>query len=205
MWQIIGNDLQHQFNRRVIFRGISFKIESGQSLVLIGPNGSGKSTLIRIICRLLRPSGGSVRFFNNDKEVLQDQLYPHIGLVAPYLQLYNNLTAYENYQFFARIRGQRIDLSHFRNWMEQLGLKGREMDELRTYSSGMLQRMKYVMALIHQPEILILDEPSANLDDEGREIVGEIMRKQKQEKILILASNEPEEFQFGDKQISIVS
>jgi heme exporter protein A len=77
------------------------------------------------------------------------------------------------------------------------------MDELRTYSSGMLQRAKYVMALIHQPEILILDEPTSNLDEEGVRIVYELIKKQMKDKILILATNEPEEFKFGDKQISL--
>ena len=205
MWKIVGEQLTQIFNRRTIFEGISFEVNSGESLVLIGPNGSGKTTLIRIICHLLRPTRGAVRFFRNGEEIPVEQMHANLGLVGPYLQLYNNLTALENYRFFARIRGLPVDLSRFRELMRRMGLAGRELDELRTYSSGMLQRMKYVCALLHDPEILILDEPSSNLDETGTKIVHEIIEEQKRDKILILATNEPGEFRFGDRQIHIAA
>jgi len=204
MWKIIGRQITQSFNQRIIFKDISFSIQSGQSLVLTGPNGSGKTTLIRIICQLLRPCKGKIQYFNNDRLMLYEKLIHHLGVVGPYLQLYNRLTAFENYSFFARIRGLRIDIAHFKKLMDRMGLKGRELDELQTYSSGMLQRIKYVMALIHQPHILILDEPTSNLDEKGASIVYEIMEEQKKDKILILATNEPEEVRFGDEQIQLV-
>ncbi len=203
MWQIEAEHITQQFNRRIIFRDISFRVSSGESLVLTGHNGSGKTTLVRIICQLIRPYRGQVRFLRDNRAIPNERIYPHIGLVGPYLQLYNNLTALENYTFFARIRGLPVDVSLFRRWMERLGLKGREMDELRTYSSGMLQRVKYVMALFHQPDILILDEPTSNLDEEGTATVYEIMQEQKKEKILILATNEPQEIRFGDREVHL--
>lgn len=203
MWKIVGTQISQKFNKRLIFDNIEFDIESGDSLVLTGPNGSGKTTLIKVICKLIRPSNGSIAFYKDDTKIEHSELYPYIGLVGPYLQLYNSLTALENYTFFARIRGLPVDINNFKKLMSQMGLKGRELDELRTYSSGMLQRAKYVMALIHQPEILILDEPTSNLDEKGSEIVYEIMMKQRQDKILIIATNEPEEFKFGEKQIRL--
>jgi|Deesub1362B_J571_1020462.scaffolds.fasta_scaffold03812_6 heme exporter protein A len=205
MWRIVGENITQQFNRRTIFRNISFEIKSGESLVLIGPNGSGKTTLIRIICHLLRPTAGKVTYLNEGKRISFEELQPHLGLVGPYLQLYNNLTAFENYTFFSKIRGLPVDVERFRDLMKRLGLAGREMDELRTYSSGMLQRMKYVCALIHDPDVLILDEPTSNLDEEGVQIVYRIIEEQKRDKILILATNEPGEFRFGDKQIHIAA
>ena len=126
-------------------------------------------------------------------------------MVGPYLQLYNNLTALENYSFFAKIRGLSINISYFKALMKRMGLAGRELDELRTYSSGMLQRMKYVCALLHQPEILVLDEPTSNLDEKGCSIVHQIMQEQKKEKILILATNEPGEIKFGDKKVQLTA
>ncbi len=203
MWKIKATNITQKFNNRLIFRDISFELNSGESLVITGPNGSGKTTLVRIICQLLKPTAGTVRFYHQDRPLAPEQLYPVIGLVGPYLQLYNSLTALENYKFFARIRGLPVDIRYFRQLMDRLGLKGRELDELRTYSSGMLQRVKYVMALIHQPVVLILDEPTSNLDEKGTEIVYEIMEEQKKEKILILATNEPGEIQFGEKQIRV--
>jgi heme exporter protein A len=203
MWQIEAENITQQFNRRIIFRDVSFRVSSGESLVLTGHNGSGKTTLVRIICQLIRPYRGEVRFLHDNQLIPNEKIYPHIGLVGPYLQLYNNLTALENYTFFARIRGLPVDVPLFRRWMERLGLKGREMDELRTYSSGMLQRVKYVMALFHQPEILILDEPTSNLDEEGTATVYDIMQEQKKEKILILATNEPQEIRFGDREVHL--
>jgi heme exporter protein A len=203
--KIVGDQIAQKFNDRAVFKGVSFEVESGSSLVLAGSNGSGKTTLIRIICRLIRPSRGSVKYFGGDTEISHDSLYPVIGLVGPYLQLYNNLTALENYTFFAKIRGLPVDIPYLKNLMEKLGLQGRELDELRTYSSGMLQRVKYVMALLHQPHVLILDEPTSNLDEKGAEIVYEIMESQKKDKILIVATNDPGEFRFGDEQIRLNS
>ena len=133
--------------------------------MLTGPNGSGETTLIRIISNLLRPTKGEVSFYQDNYRKSAKELYSVIGLVGPYLQLYNNLTAFENYTFFAKIRGLNVDVSRFKSLMKRVGLAGRELDELRACSSGMLQRMKYVCALLHQPEILILDEPTSNLDE----------------------------------------
>ncbi len=205
MWKIVGQNITQKFNQRTIFKDVSFSVESGHSLVITGPNGSGKTTLVRIICQLVRPISGTINFVREEQNLETNEIYPFIGLVGPYLQLYNNLTALENYHFFARIRGLPVDVPRFRTLMQRLGLKGRELDELHTYSSGMLQRVKYVMALIHQPHILILDEPTSNLDSEGVEIVYRIMEEQKKDKILILATNEPEETRFGEYRVSLTA
>ena len=205
MWKVEANNITQTFNQRNIFKNISFEVQSGESLVLTGPNGSGKTTMIRIICNLLRPISGNVDYVFGDQKKEAKDLYSTIGLVGPYLQLYNNLTALENYSFFAKIRGLSIDISYFKVLMKKMGLAGRELDELRTYSSGMLQRMKYVCALLHQPEILVLDEPTSNLDEKGCDIVYQIMQDQKKEKILILATNEPGEIKFGDKKVQLAA
>jgi heme exporter protein A len=205
MWEVAGNKLGQSFNNRMIFNDITFQVKSGGSLVITGPNGSGKTTLLRIICHLIQPKLGKVTFSHKNNTISDDKVYSHLGLVSPYLQLYNSLTALENFNFFSRIRGMQPDISFFKEMMENLGLRGREMDEVKTYSSGMMQRLKYVMALIHNPEILILDEPTANLDEEGIANVYDIMEKQKKSKILILATNEHEEIRFGEIQLRLTS
>jgi heme exporter protein A len=205
MWKVIGKNITQTFHQRTIFKDICFEVQSGESLVLTGPNGSGKTTLIRIICNLMRPYSGKVDFVFTDKKKEKKDLYSTIGLVGPYLQLYNNLTAFENYSFFTKIRGLETEMDYFKSLMKKLGLRGRELDELRTYSSGMKQRMKYVCALLHKPEILVLDEPTSNLDKKGCEIIYQIMQEQKRKKILILATNEPGELKFGDKKVQLAA
>ena len=205
MWKIVGHNITQKFNHRTIFKDVSFSVESGHSLVITGPNGSGKTTLIRTLCHLLRPKKGEVRFTKDGTLVHPHHIYPYLGLVGPYLQLYNDLTAFENYRFFARIRGLPVDVNHFKLLMEQVGLKGRELDELKTYSSGMLQRAKYVMALLHQPPILILDEPTSNLDEAGVAMVYELIEAQRRNNILIMATNEPSEIKFGDQRLDLAS
>ena len=204
MWSIRATNISQKFNQRVIFEKIAFEVNSGQSLLLTGPNGSGKTTLVRIISHLQRPFCGQIELLNGDRPLSWTYLHFYMGLVGPYLQLYNNLTAFENYRFFSRIRNLSVDENHFKSLMDRFGLRGRELDELQTFSSGMLQRMKYVIALLHQPEILVLDEPTANLDEDGAAIVYQLMEDQKKNKILILATNEPREFQFGEQKVSLV-
>lgn len=203
MWKIVGENLTQKFNRRVVFRDVSFQLESGQSLVISGPNGSGKTTLIRVICHLLQPTSGKIGFIREDIRLTHNDILKHIGLVGPYLQLYNNLSALENFTFFSRIRGFSVNHAEFRKMMERAGLKGRELDDLKTFSSGMLQRMKYLIAIMHTPHILIVDEPTANLDEEGVQLVSDILWEQKKDKILIIATNEPEELNFGDEKIAL--
>jgi len=203
MWQITASQLSQKFNQRLVFENISFQISSGHSLAFIGPNGSGKTSLIRIICGLHRPYHGQIQFTFKNRLVSGRQVYSQIGLVGPYLQLYNQLTAFENYAFFARIRGLAVDSSHLKRLMDRFGLRGRELDELRTFSSGMLQRMKYVIAVMHQPECLILDEPTANLDEAGAALVYELMQDQRKNHILIFATNESSEVKLGDNHIAL--
>lgn len=202
-WRLKAENVSQYFNHRKIFENVSFSVQSGKSVVLTGHNGSGKTTMMRILAGLLRPSAGKVELSHNGEKLDGEARYQAIGLVGPYLQLYNQLTAWENFEFFSKVRGLKADKQHFRQLMARVGLKGRELDELQTYSSGMLQRAKYVMALIHQPPVLLLDEPTSNLDEEGAQVVYEIMREQKERGILILATNEPGEIKFGDTEIRI--
>lgn len=201
--EIQAKDISKHFNRRRIFSDISFRVNSGESLVITGPNGSGKSTLVKIIAGLLAPTAGKVEFHDGAHKLERDFTYLHIGLVSPYLQMYKDLTAWENLTFFARARNRSVDETRLKKLLKQVSLLGREHDELKTYSSGMLQRIKYVAALYHQPEILILDEPTANLDKQGCRMVYEIIEQQKQDKILILATNEPDEVRFGMKHVEL--
>ena len=197
----VGKD----FAERRIFRDINFDVSNGQSLAVTGSNGSGKTTLVRILCALIRPSTGEVAYHINDKKIPEEEIYHHIGLVGPYLELYEELTARENLEFFARMKRIPDYTERIGMLLSRMRLSGRENDQVKNYSSGMKQRLKYVFALLHQPPVLFLDEPTSNLDSEGISTVYEIMTEQKKDKILILATNDQEDLKFGDKQIAVSS
>jgi heme exporter protein A len=196
-------DLARGFGERLVFQNISLQIEQGQCLVVTGRNGSGKSTLLRVVCGLLPASSGEV-VVQQDKYILEDDdRRDAFGLVAPDLSLYDELTALENLRFFARVRGTGGTDRDFKELIARVGLPGRENDPIKSFSSGMKQRMKYAYALLHQPLILLLDEPTANLDEAGAAMVDETIKKQKQRGIVVIATNEPDEVGYGDKVIKL--
>lgn len=191
-------DVTRHFGTRTIFEGISAAARDGETLVIAGANGSGKSTLARIIAGLLTPSAGSAALHFHGQPLDTAQRRQILGLVAPDLTLYGDLTAAENLQFFARLRGLRLERQELIALLEKVGLKGRGRDPVRAYSSGMRQRLKYAFALLHQPPLLILDEPTANLDAQGTAMVESIVAEQKERGLLIIATNEARERAWGD-------
>lgn len=191
------------FGERKIFSDVNFEITSGSSIAITGPNGSGKTTLMRIISGLLNPTEGSVTYFNNGIELNDRQRFDNIGLVGPYLELYNDLTAMENLKFFSKMKKLKDTENIISGLMEKLNLSGHEFDLVKNYSSGMKQRLKYVFALLSSPEILLLDEPTSNLDKEGIKTVYNIMENQKSKGILLIATNDEADLKYGDEQFAI--
>jgi len=201
--QIIVRSLGKNFGAQKVFKNLNFELSDGQSLAITGPNGSGKTTLVRILCTLIRPSEGAVQYYDNGSVIKLEDVYSYIGLVGPYLELYEELTALENLRFFARMRGIKDAFNRSMNLLQRLGLDGRGDDPVKNYSSGMRQRLKYVFALLHEPHVLILDEPTSNLDVQGVNTVYGIMTEQKKDKILILATNDQADVKYGDQQIAV--
>ncbi len=201
--EVRGNDVKKAFARRTIFDRIKFGMTCGDGLAIIGRNGSGKSTLVKIIAGVLSPTSGSVDFIVHGKAMKMEERYRVVGFVSPYLQLYDEFTGIENLRLVSHIRGLDITAERLDRLLEQVNLLQRKNDEVRTYSSGMKQRLKYALALLHRPPILILDEPSSNLDDEGVAVVQSIMERQKQEGILVVAANDAEDIRLCDKVIDL--
>ena len=194
-----------KFGEKKIFQNISFELTSGKSAAIVGPNGSGKTTLVRIICGLLRPTNGEVIYIENEHPIELQRFHRSLGMVGPYLQLYEELTARENLTFFAKMKGIADAEGRISYLMNRLNLAGREDDPVKTYSSGMHQRLKYIFALLAEPEVLVLDEPTSNLDSDGINRVYEIMSEQKKDKILLFATNDQMDLKFGDFQVEISS
>ena len=195
--------LSKAFNRRSVFSDISLTMRESDSLTVTGRNGSGKSTLLKILSGLLSPSLGSVTFSVDQKPVSDALRHRYIGFVAPYLQLYDEFSALENLEFFRKVRGLDVTRSSVLELLERFHLADREREPLRTFSSGMKQRLKYAFALLHTPPVLLLDEPSSNLDAEGVDAVYQIVADQKQRGIVVIATNNAEELRRCDQVLDL--
>jgi len=189
-YSVEANELNKTFGRRLIFNCINFRYDENGVFGISGPNGSGKSTLVKIIAGLISPTKGKIIHKNSGKEIIPEKLHNHIGFVSPYLVLYEEFTAWENLNIFSKIREIKLDKDYAKDLLNRFLLYNRRDDLVKTYSSGMKQRMKFIFALIHQPELLIFDEPTSNLDYEGKNLVYEIIENKSKESIIIIASND---------------
>ena len=187
----------------LLFKDISFELRPGEVLAITGWNGSGKSTLLRIIAGLVRPSLGKVEMFMEDEPIPKESRRKFLGMVAPALALYEELTAMENLEFFCKVRGLAYDRQSCLNMMERVGLTENANKTCRKYSSGMKQRLKLVQALLHTPPLLLLDEPGCNLDSNGMKIVEDIILEQRQSGMTVIASNEKREVDYADRAINL--
>lgn len=159
------------FGMKPVLRGIDLNVPAGQSVALFGPNGAGKTTLIRIIVGLSKHTSGSVKLGGQEVQQAGHGLRRHIGFVGHNPLVYDSLTAEENLIFFGRLYEtpdlpQRID-----EVLERVGLHHRRKDLVRTYSRGMIQRLAIARAIVHDPPILLLDEPDTGLDQQAADML----------------------------------
>ena len=194
--------LKKVFNRRVIFQNISFTLGSGRGLLVSGRNGSGKSTLVKILANVLSPTDGTVTISSGLPPGHETHLL-QVGMVSPYLMMYDEFSARENLHLALAMRGMRPDGKAIDALLDRVQLSGRRNDLVRTYSSGMKQRVKYAFALIHRPPILLLDEPMANLDESGIGMAREIMAEQREKGILVVATNDKSDIEHVDLQVNL--
>jgi len=186
--------LSRSFNRRLVFRDLTFSVASPGSLAVTGKNGAGKSTLVKILAGIASPTNGTVAYTANGGVVSPDAMRERLGFVSSYLNLYDEFTARENLSILGRIRTGAVPTEQsVADALHRVDLWQRRDDLVSSFSSGMTQRLKYALAILHVPEVLILDEPTANLDTDGIELVKEIVRFQQRQGILIVATNDEEE------------
>jgi heme exporter protein A len=191
------------YGETLLFKDISFALEQGEVLAVTGWNGSGKSTLVRIIAGLVRPSAGHVEMFHAGEPIGKESRRHFIGMVAPAMSLYNELTGLENMQFFSRVRGLASGHKESVRIMDSLGITEGGTKRCGEYSSGMKQRLKLAQALLHEPPLLLLDEPGSNLDSKGIKVVEEVISKQRKSGVTVIASNEKREAEYADRVINL--
>jgi ABC-type multidrug transport system ATPase subunit len=192
--------VEKRFKQTLLFKNINIQLKTGDSFYITGPNGSGKSTLLQILAGIQRPSSGGITYTVNNAILSNDLYKDYIGFIAPQINPYDMLTAAENLKF---LTSGSVDNNKISEFLEKFDLYKHRDKTVKYYSSGMKQRLKLILALIRDPEILMLDEPCSNLDVSGRNILYQTINEIKSNKILIIATNESEDINLCSKGTSL--
>ncbi|WP_291399622.1 ATP-binding cassette domain-containing protein [Daejeonella sp.] len=191
-----------RFNREWIFRDVNYEFISGQTYAILGANGAGKSTLLQLISGSLTNSEGTIKYFQGDTLLDQDQVFIHQSMAAPYLELIEEFTLSEIIDFHFRFKKYREGFDK-RSLINLLGLKNSEFKALKHFSSGMKQRVKLALAFCSDTELLLLDEPSSNLDQQGLEWYLQLASSQCADRLVIICSNQEQEYSFCRHKINL--
>jgi heme exporter protein A len=163
------DNLQRRYGERVALAGVSVRVEEGQTLAVLGGNGAGKTTLLRVLAGLLRPHGGSARVLGAELPVERWKLPAHVGYLGHEPLLYRELTGRENLRYHADLHG--VPRSRLDELLNRIGVAERADEPVRELSKGLVQRLAIARAVLHDPPLLLLDEPRANLDPAAAELV----------------------------------
>lgn len=173
------NDLHKKFKTTTAVNGVNLYLDQGESVGLLGPNGAGKSTTISMISTLLQPTSGDIRFKGGDVLKKSDVIRPVLGVVPQEIALYEELTAYENMHFFGKtygLSGEKLK-NKIDEVLELVGLTDRKKERVKNYSGGMKRRINIAVSLMHEPELLIMDEPTVGIDPQSRSHILEMVRE----------------------------
>jgi heme exporter protein A len=169
--------LTKSFGHQVALRGVDLNVAEGQFLTLFGPNGAGKTTLIRIVASLMRPTAGAIRLWGKDLGKEATGLRRHLGFISHNPLLYGDLTPDENLRFFARMYDLVDAATRIDAVLQQVGLAARRRDPVRTFSRGMVQRLAIARAILHDPAIMLLDEPYTGLDLQAADMLRAVLQE----------------------------
>jgi heme exporter protein A len=169
--------LVKRFGLLPVLRGVEFEIEPGEFVALLGPNGAGKTTLLRILATLSRPTLGRVRVGGYDLPGQAAAVRRRLGVVSHHPLLYGDLTAEENLRFYGRMYGLAQAEARLRAALAQVGLARRGRDLVRTFSRGMQQRLSIARAILHDPEVMLFDEPFTGLDQDATAMLDGLLRE----------------------------
>lgn len=195
------SDLGKRFNRDWIFRRLTYEFSVGNSYALIGPNGSGKSTLLQVIGGALFFNEGTIRYTDSTQQEIKDELvFKQVAIAAPYLELIEEMTGQELLDFHQTFK-PFMKGKNSAAILHEVGLSDAAQKQIRYYSSGMKQRLKLAQSFFCDTPVLLLDEPCTNLDQNGIELYHRLLSLYTQNRIVIIASNDPVEYKFCQQQL----
>ena len=203
--QIQLKDAAKRFNKEWIFSNLNYSFVTGHHYALIGNNGSGKSTLLQMIAGYIGLTKGQIEWTSTEHTSLDSSnIFKHISIAAPYLELVEEFTALEQivfHQSFKAIQPNHAPMEI----LEKIGLGISADKQIRNFSSGMKQRLKLALAIFDEAPILLLDEPCSNLDQDGIHTYQQLIETYAMHKLIIVASNDTQEYQFCDQHLSLAA
>jgi ABC-type multidrug transport system ATPase subunit len=200
--QITLENIGRRFNREWIFREINYTFNNKGSYAILGPNGSGKSTLLQVLNGSLVPSSGAISYTKDGNAIEPENVFNYLSLAAPYLELIEEFTLNEMVDFHFRFKTFKPGID--KNALNDiLNLKGSENKMIRYFSSGMKQRLKLALAFCADTPMLMLDEPTSNLDTQGIDWYLNLVEKFSANRLTIICSNQEHEYSFCREKLSI--
>jgi ABC-2 type transport system ATP-binding protein len=198
------DNIKKTLGSREILKGISFTVATGDIFGYLGPNGAGKTTTIRILLGLLQADSGKLDILGQD--INRSETRRKIGFALDPTGLYDNMTGKENLEYYSRIYRVTAAGTKIEKLLNEVGLKGREGDRVGTYSKGMKQRLALARAMVHDPEVLLLDEPTAGVDPSGQIEIRQILLDiaHKEHKTVFLSSHNLDEVQRICNRIALI-
>ena len=199
--------LSKQFGRFTAVEDVSFDVYRGDVFGFLGPNGAGKSTTIRAMLSLITPTSGEINIFGKSLQANRSHILAKIGCIVEKPDFYKYLSAEKNLEIFARISGSTVSKSKIHEMIEFVGLKGREKDKVGHFSHGMKQRLGIAQTILHDPDLIILDEPNTGLDPQGSIDIRNLILKLKNEqnKTILLSSHILSEIEIIANRMVIIA
>ena len=201
--KIILNNLGKKFNKEWIFKNFDGEYNLNDKTVILGSNGSGKSTFLKVLSGFYLPNEGEITFTNSQKDIVLENIYQYIAFTSPYIGIYEDYTIPELFSFYSSLKPmyQEINIESF---LKIIDLEKVKNKEIKYFSSGMKQRVKLGLSILTQSPILLLDEPTINLDERAIEWYKELIVTYSNDRILFIASNnQKNEYFICDKQVQI--
>jgi ABC-type multidrug transport system ATPase subunit len=200
--KIIAQNLGKKFRNEWIFRNFNYEFQSGKSYTFIGTNGSGKSTILQVLSGFLPHSEGLINYESSQKLLPVDDFYKYVTIAAPYLELIEEFTLTETIEFHIKFKPFKNALP-VKDFIDFIELPKAKDKEIKFFSSGMKQRVKLGLAFWSDSEILMLDEPTSNLDTQASSWYLENVQEYSKNRLLLICSNQPSEYIFCKNIVNI--
>ena len=197
-------DAGKRFNRDWIFRHLSYEFSAGQSYAIVGPNGSGKSTLLQVLSGSMQVNEGNCQWSMTNGQLVTEQVYNHVSICAPYLELVEEMTLLEFLEFHHQFKPFLSSVTS-EQIISILGLNDAANKQIRNFSSGMKQRVKLAQAIFSDVPLILLDEPCTNLDSTGIQLYHSLINDYCKNRMVVVSSNDEVEYSFCKEKISLTA